>query len=116
MADLKMLEARRKDFEAGLTDKELAEKWGITEGSAKIYRHKNRMLRPPKNGVNFLPEEEAKAREQDWLNGLDDEEMAEKWCIHILSVQSYRRKQGWSRGPRGGYRRRICLPCGEESS
>lgn len=104
--NLEMLEARRKDFAAGLTDEELAEKWGITVGGVRLYRCHKRMLRPPSNGFNCLPREEAESREQDWLNGLDDVEMAKKWFVTVLAVQAYRLKRGWKRGGRGGYRRR----------
>ena len=38
--NIEMEESRKKDFDSGLSDTELAKKWGISTMGAKLYRHK----------------------------------------------------------------------------
>ena len=78
---------RKEDLKSGLTNKQMAMKWGITEGAVKQYRYDNNMMRTDK-----VKEQQ---RKKDYEAGLSIEEMQSKWGISKAGVINYLAIKNW---------------------
>ena len=78
---------RMKDYEQGLTDSELAGKWGVNVNSVSSWRHYH--------SLEATTVEEK--RKKDFEAGLSLDELAKKWGIAKNSVRVYIKNKGWRR-------------------
>ena len=78
-------EQRMKDYENGLTDRQMSKKWGLkNNGGANTWR-KNR-------GLEINPATDHEQRRKDVDAGLTLEELADKWGISVEAVIKWKVK------------------------
>ena len=75
-------EQRMKDYENGLTDRQMSEKWGLKNNGGATTWRKNR-------GLEINPATDHDQRRKDVDSGLSYEELADKWKIQKDAVVAW---------------------------
>ncbi len=79
-------EQKMKDYNNGLTDKQLGELWGLTRSGASRWRESK--------GLDSNVLDRAEERIKDIKEGLDVWQLAEKWKISERGVKQFIEKYG----------------------
>ena len=108
-------EDRMRLYTAGLTDKEIATKLGVTKSVIAYWRRKNGLKY---NGPGReMGKELQKRRMELWKSGLTDTEIAQKEGVAVPTISSWRHKMGRlkpNKAPKGRKRQAKqaqCLTC-----